>query len=316
MKFLYTLNRSISQPMLDLYEELGASAFRVNFGRGEIDENVQCIERIIRRRDAEVFIDLPGSKPRLGKYQEGKVYYKKGEKILLTSNAACCQTVCALNNDNIENYEVGDHITASSGLKLQVCSKNHIGWDLITLNDGELYSYCGFFNINKIKIRTELSRKEICIANRLREFESQKLSGICPSFTDDVRVISETRMLFEKQKIISKIETPIGVKNMYDILEKSDGLMLCRGDLSIFYTEEELFELGKQMASACRAYKNKVFIAATDFFSNYVKNENEIKKDALELEKYLALMPDYILINETSYCSKWENIVRQCQEYV
>ena len=316
MKFLYTLNRSISKPMLDLYEKLGASAFRVNFGRGEIEENVQCIECIIRRRDAEVFIDLPGSKPRLGKYQEGKVHYKKGEKILLTAHTACCQTVCALNNDSIDNYEIGDHITASSGLKLQVCSKNHIGWDLITLNDGELYSYCGFFNTNKIDIRTELSQKEIYIVNRLMEFENQNLSGICPSFTDDVRVISEIRMLFEKQKIISKIETPIGVKNMYDILEKSDGIMLCRGDLSIFYTEEELFELGKQMASACRAYKNKIFIAATDFFSNYVKNENEIRKDTLELEKYIALMPDYILINETSYYSKWENIVRQCQKYV
>ena len=68
MKFLYTVKRTATAEVLDRYAQLGASACRVNFGRGDVEENAQCVERIAQREGVEAFLDLPGCKPRLGAY--------------------------------------------------------------------------------------------------------------------------------------------------------------------------------------------------------------------------------------------------------
>ena len=57
------------------------------------------------------------------------------------------------------------------------------------------------------------------------------------------------------------------------------------------------------------------FIVATDFFSHFVQDERAMEADLPVLEKYLALRPAYVLINETSYSPRWEKIVGKCQEY-
>ena len=105
------------------------------------------------------------------------------------------------------------------------------------------------------------------------------------------------------------------MENLPSILGESDGVMLCRGDLSLFYAEEEMYRLGERMARACRAEAGKIFIVATDFFSHFVQDERAMEEDLPVLEKYLALRPEYVLINETSYSLRWEKIVEKCQEY-
>ena len=99
MKFLYTVKRTATAAVLDRYAQLGASAFRVNFGRGSLEENAQCVERIAQREGVEAFLDLPGCKPRLGAYPNGREAYAKGEAILLEDGAACSHAVCSLCSD-------------------------------------------------------------------------------------------------------------------------------------------------------------------------------------------------------------------------
>jgi pyruvate kinase len=317
MKFLYTLKRSTPLETLERYVQLGASAFRVNFGRGSVEENAECVDRAAQLENVEVFLDLPGFKPRLDKYEKGRESYRQGETILLADQAAICgHSVCALSNDTSADYAVGDRIVTSSGLKWQVCAQTPRGWELRALNDGDLYSYCGFFNANKLRRRTSLSAQERQFSARLQDIRGKNLVGICPSFADTAQVPLETRQLFPGKRILSKIETPYGVENLSSILEESDGLMLCRGDLSMFYAEEEMYSLGKQMAQACHAGAGKTFIAATDFFSHFVHDAGAMEEDLPLLEAYIALNPEYILINETAYCPEWEQIVKKCQEYV
>ena len=263
----------------------------------------------------EAFLDLPGCKPRLGAYPNGREAYAKGEAILLEDGAACSHAVCSLCNDTSEGYAVGDAIAASSGLKLRVRARTPRGWELTAQNDGDLYSYCGFFHVDRPRKRTALSEQERQIAARLHRKACKNLVGICPSFADTAQVPRETRRLFPEQKILSKIETPYGVENLASILGESDGVMLCRGDLSLFYAEEEMYRLGERMARACRAEAGKIFIVATDFFSHFVQDERAMEADLPVLEKYLALRPEYVLINETSYSPCWEKIVEKCQEY-
>ena len=109
MKFLYTVKRTATAEVLDRYAQLGASAFRVNFGRGSLEENAQCVERIAQREGVEAFLDLPGCKPRLGAYPNGREAYATGEAILLEDGAACSHAVCSLCNDRRGLCDRGCH---------------------------------------------------------------------------------------------------------------------------------------------------------------------------------------------------------------
>lgn len=318
--FLYTINVKDSKEKIKQYIELGAKNYRINFGRKSISENIEQMKVMNKLSnelsEIKLFFDLPGHKIRFGKFEAGKVSIKENQIMYIKDDIILCsENQYSFKDEFYDNYQVGDILLLSSGLTMEVVNKSHKQYIVKACSDGEVYSFCGISVSNRYLIHDRLLDEELNILKRISNTHEIKFDYVCPSFTDTAEIIDEIRNLLTDHKfdIIAKIESPIGVSNLSEIAEKADGIMLCRGDLSSFYTANEIYDLGIKMSNICEE-KNKIFIVATDFFNEFVSNEFISDNEISELYKYIKLNPNYVLINETSYVNNWQVLVETCQK--
>ncbi len=79
---------------------------------------------------------------------------------------------------------------------------------------------------------------------------------------EDVRTLrTYLKNLGSTAKIISKIEDQAGVRNMIEIIEESDGIMVARGDLGIEIDYQKLPLVQTEIVAACQAAGKPVIIA-------------------------------------------------------
>ena len=76
----------------------------------------------------------------------------------------------------------------------------------------------------------------------------------------------------KKIKIISKIETKKGLKNINELIKASDGIMVARGDLSKNIPFEKVPYYKKLIIDKCNS-KRKFVIVATEMLLSMVKSK-------------------------------------------
>jgi pyruvate kinase len=103
---------------------------------------------------------------------------------------------------------------------------------------------------------------------------TKKVDYIAVSYTNSANQIKKIRtLLLDKNiKVISKIETKKGIKNVDEIIDESDGLMIARGDLSKNISFEKVPYFKRLILEKCKR-KNKFVIVATEMLLSMVKSK-------------------------------------------
>ena len=145
-------------------------------------------------------------------------------------------------------------------------------------------------------IFTEKDEEDIAVAIE------NKLDFICVSFVRNAQDILYARELVKgtKLKIIAKIENKTGLENFDEILEKSDGIMIARGDLGVETPLENIPILQKQMIFKCRSV-GKPVIVATQMLESMRENTTPTRAEVSDVANAVMDGADTLMLSaETS----------------
>ena len=274
-KLIATLGPASSnrETMIELIKA-GVDVFRINFSHADYDlvrKNVETIREINKDFGYSVGIlgDLQGPKLRVGVVKEGS--YLNQEDILTFTNEEIegdSTRVYMTYQQFPKDVKVGERILIDDGkLVLEVVETNEK--DTVkakTIQGGVLSSKKGVNLPNTNVSLPALTKKDIQDANFMLDLE---LDWIALSFVRHAQDIIDLKELIHnhpkgknfKTPIIAKIEKPEGVKNIDEILEYCDGLMVARGDLGVEVPMEEVPAIQKNLVAKARAYAKPVIIA-------------------------------------------------------
>lgn len=253
--------------------QAGVDVFRINFSHADYDlvrKHVETIREINKELGQSVGIlgDLQGPKLRVGVVKEGS-YLNPGDILTFTNEKieGDSKRVYMTYQKFPQDVKVGERILIDDGkLVLEVIETNEK--DTVrakTIQGGPLSSKKGVNLPNTNVSLPALTEKDIEDANFILDLE---LDWIALSFVRHAQDIIDLKEIIKnhptnKQKtpIIAKIEKPEGVKNIEQILQECDGLMVARGDLGVEVPMEEVPAIQKNLVEIARKYAKPVIIA-------------------------------------------------------
>ncbi len=265
-------------PASNTYERLGmliregVDVFRLNFSHGEHEQHLDVINTVRRlnkdlRTNVGLLQDLQGPKIRLGEVEGGGVEIKAGDKIKLVCGEKEISTATRLSTIYLglaRDVKPGDQILIDDGkIELRV---------LATDRDQEVDVEVIYGGLVKPRKGINLPDSEVSAPSMTeKDIEDLKfglandVDWVALSFArkaDDIRFIKN--LIAESGKtarVIAKIETPDGLRNIDEIIALTDAVMVARGDLGVEVKMEEVPMAQKMIIEKCNRAGKPVIVA-------------------------------------------------------
>ena len=269
----------------------GMNVARLNFSHGSYEEQANKFHMI---QDASKELGIPvailqdtkGPEIRLRDFANGKEELKAGQKFTLTTDEiAGTNEKVSITYKNLPNdVEEGMAILLDDGLiELKV--------DKVSATDIECTVINGGFVSNKKGVNVpgaELSMPFISDVDREDILFGIKMGFdflACSFVRSKDDILAVRKILDEhgaKTKVIAKIENMQGIRNLAEILEVSDGIMVARGDMGVEIPMEDVPVLQKKIIR--KVYQaGKQVITATQMLDSMMKNPRPTRAEATDV---------------------------------
>jgi pyruvate kinase len=284
----------------------GADVFRLNFSHGSHEMHLQVINHIknIRKKygyTVGMLQDLQGPKIRTGEVENNGVELKVGQKLIITTekvigNAERIHTsYLAMPKD----VKPGDAILIDDGnLELRVVStdkKSEIVTEVVY--GGILKSKKGINLPNTAVSEPSLTDKD---KEDLLFGLEQGVDWIALSFVRSSTDIDEIKSIIASKgkstRVIAKIEKPEAMAELDAIIEKSDALMVARGDLGVEIPMQEVPLAQKMIINKCNK-AGKPVIVATQMLESMIKNPRPTRAEAGDVANAVIDGADAVMLS-------------------
>ncbi len=268
--------------------DMGVDVFRLNFSHGAHADHAARI-RIIRQIEAKsgrpigILADVQGPKLRVGRFSGGQVHLQNRQKFTLDLSPVPgdITRVQLPHPEIISVAEIGTSLLLDDGkLRLQVVKARADSLECEVLVGGVLSDRKGV-NVPDILLPIPaLTKKD---RDDLEFSLQQGVDNIGLSFVQRPEDVAEARALVAGRAwILSKIEKPMALQNLDEIIALSDVVMVARGDLGVELPPEDVPLVQKEIIRCARLH-GKPVIVATQMLESMINAPTPTRAEASDV---------------------------------
>lgn len=302
-----------SYEMLEKLAEAGMSVARLNMSHGSHESHAEVIKRIQTlntklKYPVAILLDTQGPEIRTGE-RDSNLNLKKGDiiSVVARSSEDVEENSLMVNYENlITDMQVGDRLTVDNGLiNLEILEKDQRVMRCEVVDGGVLKSK-RHVNLPGIRVNlpaiTDKDRSDILFGL------SMDVDFIALSFVREADDIAQLHQLMDekkdKVKVIAKIEDQEGVRNIDDIIDIADGIMVARGDLGCEVDFWELPNIQRRIVRKC-AQKGKRVIVATHLLESMIENPMPTRAEVTDVANAVYEEADCIMLSGETTVGKY-----------
>ena len=269
----------------------GMNVARFNFSHGSHEEHKRKYDRIKKLRDelelpVAVMLDTKGPEIRLKDFENHKEELEAGQKFTLTTRDVMgTKDMVSVTYKQLPNdVKSGNTILIDDGL-IELKVDEVSGEDVVctVVNGGPVSDKKG----------VNLPGAELTMPYLSEQDKSDIIFGceqgfdfVAASFVRTRQDVLDIREILKSKnsqmKIIAKIESMQGIKNLKEILQEADGIMVARGDMGVEVPFEDVPVIQKEMIKLAES-EGKYVITATQMLDSMIHHPRPTRAEVTDV---------------------------------
>jgi pyruvate kinase len=312
-KIICTLGpASVGQPVLFSLVRNGMDVARLNFSHGDHEGHRRAIDLVRQgsahyKRPVAVLQDLQGIKIRTGRVKEGAVFLEKGSRVtLMPGEGIGDQTRIYITYAGIaKNARKGDLISLDDGLiRLEVVSKGRDWLKTAVVEGGILKDRKGVNLPFSVEAASFTAKDAADLAFGLAMGVDYVALSFVRSADDIERVEHWLKKRNRRVPLIAKIEKAEALANIEEILDRTDGIMIARGDLGVDLPAEEVPLIQKKLIALSNR-KGKLVITATQMLESMTTHSRPTRAEATDVANAVLDGSDALMLSAETASGKY-----------
>ena len=291
----------------------GMNVARFNFSHGTHEEHKAKFGRIVKISgelglSVATLLDTKGPEIRLRDFEGGSAQLSAGQTFILTTEEIMGnEQRAAISYENLKNdVTPGARILIDDGkIEMEVAAVEGEEIRCTVKNGGTVSNHKGI-NVPDVELSmpyiSEVDREDILFGIRMG------FDFIAASFVrTGADILAVKKILDENKspmKIIAKIESMQGIRNLEEILEVSDGIMVARGDMGVELPPEEVPVIQKKMIKMAVA-AGKHVITATQMLESMIHNPRPTRAETNDVANAIYDGTTAIMLSGESAAGKY-----------
>lgn len=305
----------------------GLNVVRVNLSharQADVEQTFALVKKLRKELNIPlpVMIDTRGPEIRVKTFKTGAVQIKRGQNFVFTAREVEGDTtqVAITEPAIVKCVKAGNKILACDGmLTFKIVQVK--GKDILTTaqNSGVLSNRKSLFLPNvkySAAYLNDADKQDILLAIK------NDADFVAASFVNSKEDVFALRSFVEanggNMKIIAKIESALGVKNLDEIIKASDGIMVARGDLGVEMPLERLPDLQKNMIKRAQE-AGKIAITATEMLESMIANNRATRAEVSDVANAVYDGTSAVMLSGETAAGKFpveavKTMAKICQE--